>query len=521
MYLVLALLATIFLVKLVMSLAWRLSFDVSLMHYVAYLINEHVFAPYRDIFDINMPVSYLVHMAVGKMFGYSDLALRMADITWLAATLTVTWFIIKPTGRIAALASCLLFGLIYLGAGSYMSFERDFLAILPMAIALLIATQHRSRYSVKLVHLLIGILFAFVALIKPHMVIGLPVLIVYNCTQGGYYGWDSGGKLIKACIIGGFFSTLGFLLGLAIPLLWLWKIGAIEAFWDILSLHVPLYSQMDLHHNFTDDPLSRFKQSLLWYFTFGGFDVLLMSSAIGLYCIWTEPLFVETRKLALLLLSLTITYSIYVAIGGRFLSYHWMPYIYFSCLCTGLVLASPPPMGRPNRFRSLLPLFVFILIVMVTVKPIGSVLQVPRSVVQILHGHLPSPPPPKDGRVDEIAAYLNKHLSPTDRVQPLDWDGGALQAMLLSKAVTATPYISDWQFYHHVSTPYIQGLRNDFVVELEQAMPTFIIDVHAKTRVTGIDTTYDFPELEAFIKKHYIKDYTGNGFNILKRSVLE
>ena len=65
------------------------------------------------------------------------------------------------------------------------------------------------------------------------------------------------------------------------------------------------------------------------------------------------------------------------------------------------------------------------------------------------------------------------------------------------------------------------GLRNDFVAELDRAMPTFIIDVHAKTTVTGIDTTYDFLELEAFIKKHYSKDYTGNGFNILKRSVLE
>ena len=39
------------------------------------------------------------------MFGYSDLAFRMADVTWLGATLTVTWLIMKPVGRVAAWAS--------------------------------------------------------------------------------------------------------------------------------------------------------------------------------------------------------------------------------------------------------------------------------------------------------------------------------------------------------------------------------------------------------------------------------
>lgn len=68
-YLILSLLTIVFLVKLVQSFGWRLHFDTAVMHYIAYLINEHGFAPYRDIFDINMPGSYLVHMAVGKLLG--------------------------------------------------------------------------------------------------------------------------------------------------------------------------------------------------------------------------------------------------------------------------------------------------------------------------------------------------------------------------------------------------------------------------------------------------------------------
>ena len=518
-YLVLALLATIFLVQLIQSLGWRLQFDTAIMHYVAYLINEHGFAPYRDIFDINMPGSYLVHMAIGKIVGYSDQAFRIVDITWLLATLTVTWLIMKPAGRVAAWASCLLFGLIYIGGGAYMGFQRDFLAIFPMAVALLITTRRRTWHSIKLVHFLLGVLFAFAALIKPHMVIGLPTLVVYSCMQGDY-GSQPILKLMKAYFLGVFFALLGLLFTLAIPVLWLWKIGSIQSFWEILSSYLPLYVQMNIHHNFAYS-LYRFKLSLISYLEFGGSEILLMSSIFSAYYIWMELLFVEFKRLSILLLSLTIIYSIYAVMSARLLPYHWMPYTYFACLCIGLILATPFSKGKLSTFSSFVPIFVFIFTVVVTIRPVEAVFQLPESIPQLLDGYLPPLPPPKDGRVDEIAAYLGTHLKRNDRVQPLDFDGGALQGMLLAKAVTATPYICDFSLYHHVSTSYIQGLRQDFLGVLEQTMPTFIIDVHEKTKVSGIDTTYEFPELENFIAKNYGNDYTGNGFNILKKNIIE
>lgn len=108
------------------------------MHYVAYLINEHNFVPYRDIFEVNMPGTYLFHIAIGKLFGYSDFAFRIVDIIWIIATLTVTWLVMKPAGQITAMASCLLFGNIYLSFGPSLSLQRDVIAILPIAIAFLI-----------------------------------------------------------------------------------------------------------------------------------------------------------------------------------------------------------------------------------------------------------------------------------------------------------------------------------------------------------------------------------------------
>ena len=108
-------------------------------------------------------------------------------------------------------------------------------------------------------------------------------------------------------------------------------------------------------------------------------------------------------------------------------------------------------------------------------------------------------------RADEIARFLEKNLEAGDTVQPLDWTGGTLLAMLETRARLATPYIFDFYFYHHVSTPYIQSLRADFMDELQKSSPHFIVEVTAidKPWITGQDTSREFPELRAFLDANY------------------
>ena len=101
----------IFLTQLILSLDWRVRGDSVYLHYVAYLINEHDFLPYKDLFEINLPATYLFHMAIGRLFGYSEFVLRFVNMVWLAATLMVTSVIMRPFGRASALASCMLFGI--------------------------------------------------------------------------------------------------------------------------------------------------------------------------------------------------------------------------------------------------------------------------------------------------------------------------------------------------------------------------------------------------------------------------
>ena len=120
-----------------------------------------------------------------------------------------------------------------------------------------------------------------------------------------------------------------------------------------------------------------------------------------------------------------------------------------------------------------------------------------------------------EGRVDEIAAFLNERLKPGEKVQPLDWTGGAIHAMLLAKAEIATSFLYDYHFYHDISSPLIQGFRKKFLGEMESSKPRFIIEIVTdKPWVTGPDTTFEFPQLRSFLKGNYFVARQGDGYLI-------
>lgn len=512
-YIFLAFLFMVFLVQFVLSFSWRVRGDSVYLHYVAYLINEHDFLPYRDIFEINLPGTYLFHMAVGRIFGYSHYGLRIVNIAWLTATFVVTWLIMKPFGRITAFASCLLFGIIYLGFGPYMSMQREFIAILPMATALLLTIWRKPNHLVNPINFIIGALFAFVALIKPTLILGFPAIVIYNCIRDTN-GSKSIKKLIKPLIVGGGFAFIGFLLTLIIPFIWLWRIGILQTFWDISSSYTPLYAQMSGDLQFRDT-FSHIKHTLYRFQEFKHFGILFIASTFGVYFVFKRSTSVDTKKLSILLLVLSVCYIIYASSGGKVWFNYFLPYMYFGSLGTAIVLYLPPlfaKLYRPNIIPVLVFIISAIIILEYNVFPKENIV-FPKIVFQ---------PQTKfelsaEKREDEIVAYLNDNLSPTDKVQPLSWAPGTIEAMLASKAVLATPYIADFQFYHHVSTPYIQTLRQDFMTKLEAEMPKFIIDVYAERKISGLDTSYEFPELKNFITQYYIKDYTGTGFDIYRR----
>jgi hypothetical protein len=62
--------------------------------------------PYRDIVDVNMPLTYHLHAAVVAIGGMSDVAWRAFDLTAAAVMSACIWMLVAPAGRAVATWPC-------------------------------------------------------------------------------------------------------------------------------------------------------------------------------------------------------------------------------------------------------------------------------------------------------------------------------------------------------------------------------------------------------------------------------
>jgi hypothetical protein len=69
------------------SLRWRTQHDAPLMLYVAWMMDAHGAVPYRDILDMNLPGTYFANLLIGRLTGYSELGIRIADLSILGGIL--------------------------------------------------------------------------------------------------------------------------------------------------------------------------------------------------------------------------------------------------------------------------------------------------------------------------------------------------------------------------------------------------------------------------------------------------
>jgi hypothetical protein len=241
----------------------------------------------------------------------------------------------------------------------------------------------------------------------------------------------------------------------------------------------------------------------------GGRAGLLMTAALGVYfALFEVRLSHSQRRLVVLLAVLMPVYVLYELIAAKFWTYHWMPFFFFASCCGALVLL-PLQDRHSHRGRQLFAVLAFTVGIALALRPAPEV-------YNQVSGQQPSPI--AGGRADRMTAFLQRELRPGDTVQPLDGvTGGSAAAIRRVGAQLATPYIVDYQFYHHVSSDYIQGLRRDFLERLAVDPPRFIISVPSPTRPHGLDTTAEFPALDTFLATHYRVALKDEGFTIYER----
>ena len=476
---ILCLLAVLLVTQAGFSLQWPVAHDEAPLFYEAFLMRTEGRVPYRDIFDFQMPGSFAAYYVLGRLGGFNDLRIRILDLVILSALFLVTFLAMHRFGKIAAFAAALLFGLKYLQGGPSMSLQRDYLLLIFLALALWIGMQNESLNRIH--RLGLGILFGLAAVIKPHAALGLLPFLFFDIRD---MIQRKSMTLTKAAMQSIVPASVGFAIPVFIMTGWLAFTNALFPFLDIAFNYWPLYAQINGQMEVTAQA-GRISFLLEQAVRLGGSALWLIPAMIGIYF--------NQNKQTYLLASLALGYAIYPALTGQFFPYHYIPFLYFVILLASLSVSTLGlhMLTSKKYFSSL----VLLMVILVNVRP-------SQTFVRQLNGR---PIVTSTDRAEVIRLYLEKHLEEGDTVQPLDWTGGTLLAMLEARAHMATPYIFDFYFYHHVSDPYIQSLRAEFITDLQEASPRFIVEVTAidKPWVSGPDTSREFPELREFLDVHY------------------
>lgn len=217
----------------VKTIHWPLTGDASLMHYVSFLM-DHGRAPYRDIGDINLPVSYAPAWVVSHLFGAGSLPWRIYDFALLLVAGIAMYFIAKPYGVFPAVWAGSLFALIHGRDGLLQVGQRDLLVavLLVVGVALLFCARRREHHWLAVGF---GGCVGFATMIKPVFAAFLLLVLVDYLAQR---------KTDKAAVRMAWLSVLGWLgpvLGCA---LWLRAKGSLAAFWYDVSIVGPYHERI-------------------------------------------------------------------------------------------------------------------------------------------------------------------------------------------------------------------------------------------------------------------------------------
>jgi hypothetical protein len=336
-----------------------------------------------------------------------------------------------------------------------------------------------------------GLAIGLASTVKPQSAIALLPLVAWFVVDV-----RASGETRRPLAVGTVCGLMGFAAPISVALVWMLYVDVLDHFIHSLG-YLKYYSALTGHH-LTIEGWDRFVYTAKELFQLGGYRWWLVISAAGLYVSLRQgTLDAVQRRQVGLYLGMLASFAFYPAISGQFWPYHWLPFGYWLCVTASLTLVSlRAGTAQLVCWGSRLALLLLALHVTDAVKGFDA----HRS-----HGTNP----PKEGRPDQIAAFLQEHARAGDTVQPLDWAKvGIVHGMLLAKASPATSFLYSFHFYHHVSTPYIQDLRARFIAQFDVADPAFVIEGRRGPNlpwVWGEDTTRHFPALEKRLRDRYVR----------------
>jgi hypothetical protein len=463
------------------------------MHYVAWLTTQGL-VPYRDVFDMNLPGVYLVHLAVIKTLGEGSLAWRLFDLGWLAATAAVLWGFCRRMGDdLSGLGAALLFVLYHLSGGAWRVGQRDFLlALFLLLAAWAVAIGWEGRGA--LVPLVWGGLAAGAGImIKPHVAafwLACAPLVIVGARRGGRSAlaaaavWTGAGLTVPALVLG-----------------WLALRGGLGPFAAIASGYIlPLYSRVGGEPTWW---------ALRWYALYGWqiWSCLVALALLGFAHRVDAPYGIR-RILAVL----GVAYGgWHFASQGKGWEYHLYPLAIFLCALGSVALA---PVSRaaklrwdaaPGLSRAVSLGVLVIAVVFLGVKGVDAA-DAPWITA-------------KERRVSALVRDLEPLVVPGETVQVMDVTEGGIHALLRLHLRQPTRFLYDFHFFHDEGDPRIQALRAEFSRGLEERRPVAVVIFRDTWRRAGYARLDAWPAAARLLQADYRLAVEGDGYRIYAQRV--
>ena len=460
---------TTFVFVLAASTRWVLYDTPAWMLYEAWAVDALGRTPYVDLVDHHPPGAIAASVLAGRVFGYSLAGARFADLACMAVILALLWTLVRSHGRMAAVATIAIAGLVHM-RGIYM-LEREAMAMVPVLAGVLVLSWPRLSGNAGTV--LAGIAFGATAWIKPTLAIAWPFVLVW-------LWWRE--RRVRA--IAAFLAGLA-LTALPVALYLLWT-GSLGAFLDVVRHLWPAYAA--------------YAPARVGWEAFAPATPLrwLAPAAVGAWLSWRSGNARE-QQLVTLLAALAIAYAIYPALG-HFWANEWLPLQYIAiALAAGcLALVRKPsrsvtksPLPDLPDLRAHFALIFFMAFV-------GRYVWLPDEFLrQLATGN------PHSAQLSEalgVASALEARGGSALRAQPLDYNDGALTVMLAARSTLATSFI--WDPGALPDSPYVRSLRERLIAELVARPPDILIWSEysiASATNAGNDT---YRELEAFMRDY-------------------
>jgi 4-amino-4-deoxy-L-arabinose transferase-like glycosyltransferase len=440
------------------------------MHYIAWRILDGA-VPYRDLFDMNFPGVYAIHVGVLALLGPSSAAWRAVDLALTAAVGVLSFRFARPFGARSAAYAALLFSAYHLMGGPTQEGQRDlFLFAFLLAAALAVARALESERMHASHSLLAGVWLGVGVAIKPQA--ALFAAIAIGALAVGQ--WRRGRPWLRDVAL----LAAGVALPLAAVTLWLAAIGALRSFAEILFEFVlPIYSKIGRVSVWSTLPAS--------HYAFLALLTALAGAGAARAAVRREL----SPRVTLACLGLAYGLFNYIA-QGKGWTYHLIPWVGFACLLAASPLDALLAEGRRGERLALLAGLAALVL--------GPLVKTVRFL-----DDSNSPEARRLAMVAGLTSALAACRADGGTVQVFDTSQGGIHALFDAGIREPTRFLYDFPFFSEPGAEYTRRIRAELMSGLSSAPPECVVVFREGWPGGDYGRLDGFPEL---------RDWLGAGF---------